>query len=174
MGTGVERSEAAAMGADIIVMTISALDGWTPEDTKLLNRIQSNKVCVLVCVVEKSVEEGSDLHIYLLISLVWYLQILTGSSTPMILVINKIDCVKSACIEGIDKDGNVFSKHVLTCAVTGQGIKELEMTISEIVGLNRVSNGGRRWTVNQVGLTFLVNYSGPALVVLFLTNTSEG
>lgn len=169
MGTGVERSEVAAMGADVIVMTISALDGWTPDDTKLLNRIQSNKVwkanhcvCVLVCVVEKSVEEGIDLHIYLLISLVWYLQIMTGSSTPMILVINKIDCVKSACIEGIDKDGNVFSKHVLTCAVTGQGIKELEMTISEIVGLNRVSNGGRRWTVNQVGLTFLVNYSGPA------------
>lgn len=68
----------------------------------------------------------------------------------MILVINKIDCVKSACMEDVNKYGNAFSKHVLTCAVTGQGIKELEMTISEIVGLNGVPEGGRRWTVNQV------------------------
>lgn len=115
---GVERSEAVAMGADVIIMAISALDGWAPEDSELLNRIQSNK---------KS----------------------TGSSTPMILVINKIDCVPSDCMEWVKKYINSFSKHVLTSAVTGQGIQGLETAILEIIGLNKNSVGSRRWTVNQ-------------------------
>ncbi|KAB5568671.1 hypothetical protein DKX38_002464 [Salix brachista] len=115
---GVERSEAVALGADVIVMTVSALDGWTPEDTGLLNRIVSKK---------KS----------------------AGSSTPMILVVNKIDCSPSLCSEWVDRGGDSFSKHVFTCAITGQGIQDLEMAISEIVGLNKIPSGGLKWTVNQ-------------------------
>lgn len=72
----------------------------------------------------------------------------------MILVINKIDCVESASMDWVHGDENAFDKHVLMCAVTGQGIEELEMAISEIVGLDRIPNGGRRWTVNQVHYHF--------------------
>ncbi|KAJ6939405.1 hypothetical protein NC651_005756 [Populus alba x Populus x berolinensis] len=115
---GVERSEAVALGADVIVMTVSALDGWTPEDTELLNRIVSKKNSV-------------------------------GSFTPMILVVNKIDCSPSLCSEWVDRGGGSFSKHVFTCAITGQGIQDLEMAISEIVGLNKIPAGGLKWTVNH-------------------------
>lgn len=67
----------------------------------------------------------------------------------MVLVINKVDCAPSASTEWVNS-GNSFSKHVFTCAVTGEGIPDLETVISEIVGINQIPAGGRRWTVNQV------------------------
>lgn len=68
----------------------------------------------------------------------------------MILVINKIDCVTPDGLEWIEKDVSSFNKHVLTSAITGQGIQDLEKAILDIVGLNKFPAGSRRWTVNQV------------------------
>ncbi|XP_059624514.1 uncharacterized protein LOC132267363 [Cornus florida] len=115
---GVERSEAVARGADVIILTVSALDGWTLEDTKILERIQSSKSAVC-------------------------------SSSPMVLVINKIDCAPSALPEWVNSHGNSFNKLIFTCAVTGQGIPDLEVAILEIVGLHRIPVVGRKWAVNQ-------------------------
>ncbi|XP_016471373.1 uncharacterized protein LOC107793520 isoform X3 [Nicotiana tabacum] len=117
---GVERSEAVAINADVVIMTISAAEGWTLEDTQLLERIQRNQF-----------------------------QTAAGCSSPLILVINKIDCAPSDSYEWVNTCGFSFNKHIPTCAVNGQGIQELEAAIIEIMGLNKIPVGGRRWTVNQ-------------------------
>lgn len=64
-------------------------------------------------------------------------------------MVNKIDCAPSSreCVNTISSS---FNKHVFTCAVTGEGISDLESAISELVGLNKIPAGGRKWTVNQV------------------------
>lgn len=73
-----------------------------------------------------------------------------SSAAPLILVINKIDCAPSTSIELFGTKSNSFSKSVHTCALTGQGILELESAILEIMGLDQITAAGRRWTVNQV------------------------
>jgi tRNA modification GTPase len=78
-----------------------------------------------------------------------------GSSSPMILVINKIDSAPSARTKWVDSDCNSFTKYIFTCAITGEGIHDLESAISEIVGLNKIPAGGRRWSVNQVSYLFV-------------------
>lgn len=70
-----------------------------------------------------------------------------GYSSAVILVINKIDCAPS---EWANTLGSSFSNVIFTCVVSGQGIPDLETARLEIVGVNRIPSGGRKWTVNQV------------------------
>lgn len=143
---GVKRSEAVAMGADVIVVTVSAADGWTAEDTELLNRIQSKMVkhrhayfpeCDLCCCFSSQFQLIQQKEV--------------NSSVPMILVVNKVDCASSSSREWNDNQYKSFCKLIFTCAITGEGIQDLEISISEIVGINKIPAGGRRWIVNQVG-----------------------
>ncbi|KAI3672403.1 hypothetical protein L6452_38490 [Arctium lappa] len=114
---GVERSEAVAMGADVVIMAVSAVDGWTTEDAKLLDKIKHTKA---------------------------------ASRSPVILAINKIDCAPSACSEFVNAvDNQLINKRIYTCAITGEGISDLETAILELVGLQNIPAGGRKWAVNQ-------------------------
>lgn len=115
---GVERSEAAAVSADVVIMTVNAEEGWTTDDARLLERIQSNKSS-------------------------------SGCDCPIILVINKIDRAPSTSYDWASSLGYGFNQCIYTCAVTGHGISDLEAAILEIVGLDNIPAGGRKWAINQ-------------------------
>lgn len=66
-------------------------------------------------------------------------------------MVNKIDCASSSH-EWVDSHSSSFNKLVFTCAVTGQGISDLECAIVELVGLDKIPAGGTKWTVNQVSI----------------------
>ncbi|KAG6504792.1 hypothetical protein ZIOFF_037139 [Zingiber officinale] len=115
---GVQRSESAAMTADVIIMVTNAIDGFTEDDRKLIDHIQKN---------QKS----------------------AGSATPVILVVNKIDCVPCTSMRQFEMATSSFMKLVPTCAINGKGISELERAVLEVRGLDSIPPGGFRWTVNQ-------------------------
>lgn len=83
----------------------------------------------------------------------------SSRASPIVLVVNKIDCVRSSTHRWVDTVSGSFNKHVFTCAVTGEGISDLESVISELVGLNKIPGGGRKWTVNQVVILSLLHSS---------------
>ncbi|KAJ1701281.1 hypothetical protein LUZ63_001060 [Rhynchospora breviuscula] len=118
---GVKRSEAAALAADVIIMAISAVDGWSEGDAKLIEHIVTS---------QKSANQAM--------------------TAPMILVINKDDCkTKDLLVSFEEICSGLFKKVVRTCALTGAGISELEKAVLEVRGLEPISSAGRKWTVNQ-------------------------
>ncbi|KAH0920353.1 hypothetical protein HID58_028013 [Brassica napus] len=61
----VERSETAAKLADVIIMAVNAVEGWTEEDTELLHKIQSDKPMILVmnkidCATPEQLEDKKE------------------------------------------------------------------------------------------------------------------
>ncbi|KAJ9567528.1 hypothetical protein OSB04_003494 [Centaurea solstitialis] len=145
---GVERSEAVAMGADVVIMAVSAVDGWTMEDAKLLDKIKHTRFCNSFLYCRRS-RLFISCHTFFQILAVWQL-LNAASGSPVILAINKIDCAPSACSEFANiVDDQSFNKRIYTCAITGEGISDLETAILDLVGLQNIPAGGRKWAVNQ-------------------------
>lgn len=116
---GVQRSETAALGADMIIMVINAAEGWTPEDNRIYEFMKQNQKA-----------SGTP-------------------PAPIILVLNKIDCTPSGSIRLPHTIEDLFKRKVLACAVKGMGIEDLESAFLELAGLENMSSGGRQWAVNQ-------------------------
>eukprot|EP00249_Psilotum_nudum_P017250 c26233_g1_i3 orf=275-1615(+) len=119
---GVQRSLAAAVSADIIVMVISALDGWTTEDALIFERLWGK------CTDQRIVQ---------------------ARLAPSILVFNKIDQGSETSIQLPDAVKSTFSKCVSTCATKSIGLEDLEEALLNLVGAGVVLSGGRQWAVNQ-------------------------
>lgn len=134
------------MGADVVIMAVSAVDGWTAEDAKLLVKIKHTKVSIFLFLSK-----------YPLVGPSYLLRWQAAFRSPVILAINKIDCATSDCSEFFNSLGESFDKHIYTCAITGQGISDLETAILELVGLQNIPAGGRKWAVNQVCKDLLVD-----------------
>jgi hypothetical protein len=59
-------------------------------------------------------------------------------TTPMILVINKVDCAPIDLVGPFEEICNRFLKVVRTSAVTGEGISELEIAVLDVRGLEPI------------------------------------
>lgn len=128
-------------------MAISAIDGWSEEDAKLIEHIMTSQVFQsrlnFVLILEKFLLSKFFLK--------YQKSAHQAMITPTILVINKVDCAPIDSIGPLEETcSGFFKKVVQTCAVTGEGISELEKAVLEVRGLEPISSGGRKWTVNQV------------------------
>lgn len=90
-------------------------------------------------------------------------------TSPIVLVVNKIDCALSSR-EWVDMVSGSFNRHVFTCAVTGEGISDLESAISELVGLDKIPAGGCKWTVNQVSTCLLLRFDSQFYFTYIVTS----
>lgn len=118
--------------------------------------------CVGFSLNIRTVKERS---IYMLSNMFFQMQSASSSTSPVVLVVNKVDCATPSR-EWVDEISSLFNKRVFTCAVTGQGIPDLESAIVELVGLNKIPAGGRTWTVNQVSQSLI------KFIFLFLCSTA--
>lgn len=135
---GVQRSEAAAKGADVVLMVISAPDGWTVEDESIFEQIWG-------CESEVAMEQSTSLS--------------TGAESmepptkahgaPAVLVINKVDKSSSTNVILPEKVSRKFRKVVPTCAPQRVGLQSLEEALLDMVDVGVVGPGGFKWAVNQ-------------------------
>eukprot|EP00271_Cylindrocystis_brebissonii_P016236 TRINITY_DN39564_c0_g1_i1.p1 TRINITY_DN39564_c0_g1~~TRINITY_DN39564_c0_g1_i1.p1 ORF type:complete len:604 (-),score=115.69 TRINITY_DN39564_c0_g1_i1:68-1723(-) len=150
---GVARSEAAAQGADVVLMVISAPDGWLDEDSAVLERLwrgqrehqrlaERGAAGVLAGPMANAAnrEEAEEDVIGPTASLL---------SAPAILLINKTDAVTSASVALPQLAEVVFQRQVATSALTRAGLSDVEEAILELIGAGEALSDGKQWTVNQ-------------------------
>lgn len=147
---GVKRSEAAARGADIILLVMSAPDGWTVEEDSIFDQIwrpqppASARVTPgagrLAGPMSVTVKDGSDSQENVSKN---------APTAPAILVINKSDCAVPSMVVIPPRAHGVFQHSVSTSALSGHGLADLEEAILKMVGIGEVEPEGQQWTANQ-------------------------
>lgn len=116
---GVQRSRAAAESADVVLLVFDGSERLTEQDRQVSAELQT--MGFGLGTATNAQENGSSpAH---------------GESRPVILVINKADCVQQLSIEEIRQIWGIWSAtpYIFTSMVTGTGLSELEETLAELV-----------------------------------------
>lgn len=120
---GVERSQAAAVGADIVLMVMDASAGWTAADAEIFRSMWGDGPGSSSCLVQ----------------------------APALLVANKMDLMgdgsRDVLLPIVPKQA--FSAVVKTCATSRAGLEELEQGVLTLAGAPELAAGGLSWAVNE-------------------------
>ena len=143
---GVERSVAAARGADVVVMVADGGVGWTSDDEEIFE---------LLALSTFDIDGGGDGDGYDDDNeVVAGKRCVVSKMPPALLVINKVDLTEQ-------KNNNVaaaalprfvqksFSHVLYTSATTGEGLDELKAALLEVAGAPQLAPGGVSWSVNE-------------------------
>ncbi|CAM6100151.1 unnamed protein product [Calypogeia fissa] len=133
---GVQRSMAAARGADVIMMVVSACDGWTNADEEIFGNLWDCRTESEGVTPSPEAESNNNSGMR------------TGQ-VPSVLVINKVDTAAAASVVLPKHVTETFSAVVLTCALQSVGLHDLESALLNLVGGGSVNSDGRQWAVNQ-------------------------
>ncbi|XP_024533024.1 uncharacterized protein LOC9650872 isoform X1 [Selaginella moellendorffii] len=137
---GVQRSQAAATGADVLVMVINACDGWTTGD-KLIFDHTLQQVSFFLRLYQFLNSISPELPSFQALR-----------EQPWILVMNKIDQVCEGDVTIPEDVRAAFSAVVSTCAVKeALDIDKLDTALAALIaaGGDVFSAGQQHWAVNE-------------------------
>jgi tRNA modification GTPase len=146
---GIERSKAVAKGADVVVMVISASDGWTPDDSTIFQQFWGTDSSS-----SQTQPSTSGVLAGPMAAPTNNVSVTTEArkvvEVPSILVVNKVDRAAVSSVVLPEVVEHVFFKKVAACAIQQVGMQELDIAILDLVGLGHVTSHGHQWAVNQV------------------------
>eukprot|EP00850_Spirogloea_muscicola_P007132 SM000035S13112 [mRNA] locus=s35:492809:496710:+ [translate_table: standard] len=156
---GVERSEAAALGADVVVVVVSATDGWLEEDGDIVRRIlglpptsvedhrgrragragSGTRNSLATLAGPMAITETQE-EVYVAPAV---------ARGPAILLVNKTDAAPAAGAAPPAELVGCFDRIIATSAHTREGFAELEAAVLALVGAGSSAAEGQQWVVNQ-------------------------
>lgn len=128
---GVERSQAAAATADIVVMVIDAQEGWTAEDGRIFKSLWGDGVGSLTCAVKG-------------------LSLLVANKHDLVTDKQEAEHIQEILLPLVC--GETFSGPLVrTSARRREGLDDLEQAILRLAGAPQLASGGGgiSWAVNE-------------------------
>eukprot|EP00775_Hariotina_reticulata_P008308 gene8308-8493_t len=119
---GVERSTAAAVAADIVIMVMDAAAGWTDADGEIFDALWGRQGPTSSSCKVKG---------------------------PALLVANKQDLAGNKPLQLPLLAKETFQQVVPTSAVTAEGLPQLNSTLLQLAGAPQLAGGGVSWAVNE-------------------------